>query len=281
VGDSRAILAGGSYGSKDRKTTELFDPRTGRWTPGPSMQRARANFQAATLQDGRVLVVGGEAGRPVSAEIYDPATRRWTMTGRPRDVAAGTSQLVVLGDGRVFVCCGYTESVDSPTATAELFDPVTGRWSATVNMPQPRSGAGAILLRDGRVLVVGGAKSFAGRELPTNVIFDPATGTWTEAAPTATPRTDRSLALLPNGRVLVAGGGDPAAGILGARFEADVYDPVADTWSPTAGMHTNRWGAAAIVLQDGSVLLVGGHTTGAFQFVGTAERYYPNGAPSP
>jgi hypothetical protein len=41
------------------------------------MQRARANFQAATLQDGRVLVVGGEAGRPVSAEIYDPATRRW------------------------------------------------------------------------------------------------------------------------------------------------------------------------------------------------------------
>jgi hypothetical protein len=48
------------------------------------------------------------------------------------------------------------------------------------------------------------------------------------------------------------------------------------------GGHAHEPGAprAAIVLQDGSVLLVGGHTTGAFQFVGTAERYYPNGAPS-
>jgi N-acetylneuraminic acid mutarotase len=245
------------------------------------MQRARSYFNATTLLDGRVLVVGGEAGRPVSAEIYDPATRHWTLTGRPRNTAYGTSPMVVLADGRVLVCGGYTDPANDPTAAAELFDPATGRWTATADMTAPRAGPSAIRLADGRVMVVGGAKSFAGRELPTTEIYDPAAGTWSPAAPMGTSRTNRAVALLPDGRVLVAGGGDPGAGTMGALFEAELYDPAADTWSPTAGMHTNRWGAAAIVLQDGSVLLVGGHTTGSFQFVGSAERFYPNGAPMP
>jgi hypothetical protein len=41
-------------------------------------------------------------------------------------------------------------------ATAELFDPVAGKFSPTGSMTFVRSSAQAMLLQDGRVLVVGG-----------------------------------------------------------------------------------------------------------------------------
>jgi hypothetical protein len=44
-------------------TTELYDPRTGRFSPGPSLTTARYKLPAAAalLPDGRVLVAGDDA----------------------------------------------------------------------------------------------------------------------------------------------------------------------------------------------------------------------------
>jgi hypothetical protein len=44
-------------------------------------------------------------------------------------------------------------------------------------------------------------------------------------------------------------------------------------------MATARYGHAALTLADGSVLVVGGHSTGAFHRLGSAERFYPDGGP--
>ncbi len=64
----------------------------------------------------------------------------------------------LLGNGEVLVAGGWDGSDVSPTffASAELYDPVRGKWSFTGSMTVARTGQGAVLLHDGRVLVAGG-----------------------------------------------------------------------------------------------------------------------------
>jgi hypothetical protein len=77
----------------------------------------------------------------------------------------------------VLVVGGYRER--DVLASAEIYDPVAGTWTATVPTIMPREGHVATLLVDGRVLVAGGR---AGLETPLeSEIYDP--GTRLQSAP--------------------------------------------------------------------------------------------------
>jgi WD40 repeat protein len=86
-------------------------------------------------------------------------------------------------------------------ATAELYDPTSGKWSPTGSMGFNRSDFTATLLANGRVLVAGGGSNSA-------ELYDPATGKFSPTGHMVMPREMQSAALLPDGRVLIAGGND-------------------------------------------------------------------------
>ena len=80
------------------------------------MNVARGEFTTVVLHDGRVLAVGGAATdeTPIaSAEIYDPRTGIWTLTG---SMSTGRNDLavVVLRDGRVLAAGGGDLEMDDP-----------------------------------------------------------------------------------------------------------------------------------------------------------------------
>ena len=175
LANGNVLVVGGSNGSGELTSAELYDPVDGSWTSAGSMIRGRDGHTATLLRDGRVLVVGGlGSGSQImevrhSAELYDPAAGSWSATGSMEDPFADHTA-TLLRDGRVLVAGG---------GSAELYDPASGTWSATASMLEVRSGHTATLLPDGRVLVASGNGmeiGIGGVMLASAELYDPGSG---------------------------------------------------------------------------------------------------------
>jgi hypothetical protein len=122
------------------------------WTATGNLIDARANHTATLLPNGKVLVAGGGGSILLAtAELYDPGSRSWSATGNMNGIrTAHTATL--LANGKVLVAGGadsVSETSVNALATAELYDPATGTWTATGNMLEARAHHTATLLADG------------------------------------------------------------------------------------------------------------------------------------
>jgi N-acetylneuraminic acid mutarotase len=228
LSNGRVLVVGGDG---NPTLAQLYDPASGTWTAtGRPKIRYHVGHTATLLRDGRVLVTGGPPnGRDIggpTAELYDPASGSWTVTGNMVRIRLGHTA-TLLSDGKVLVAGGYAEGGSSEsTASAEVYDPNSGSWTAITKMATIRSGGWtATLLTDGKVLVVGGFRSDGNGVLGSTELYDPGTGTWTSAGNLATPRAGETATLLPGGQVLVVGGLSVIDGTARPQLSAELYDP--------------------------------------------------------
>jgi galactose oxidase-like protein len=261
-----------------RTSTSPARAPVGAWTSAPSMAVPRAFHTATLLSNGKVLVVGGSgevastngASRLVtvaSAELYDPKTRSWSSAGTLR-TARWLHTATLLQNGEVLVVGGTSSPPIVPDrfeslSSAELYDPLTNRWSPAADMLTARCLHSATLLADGRVLVAGGYQTLSemsGRVLASAEVYDPRSNSWSSAGSMAAPTAEQSAVLLADNRVLVAGG---AVGDLNSlrlpvpQRTAEIYDPATGSWSSTQSMHLARIRPSSSLLPDGRVLVVG------------------------
>src|SRR5580658_3692124 len=170
-----------------------------------AMTTPRANAAAIRLRDGRVLICGGTATGEIggvlsSAELYDPVARTFTPTGSMTAPRTGQT-ITMLRDGRVLLTGGDRNAgYRSQLASAEIYDPASGTFSATGSMSTPREGHTATILRDGRVLVVGGSPNGI-QATDSAEIYDPAAGTFSRTGHLHQPRVAHVAALLGSGNV--------------------------------------------------------------------------------
>jgi hypothetical protein len=268
------------------------------FTATGNMETARELHTATLLGNGKVLLVGGNdsTGKALaSAELFDPTSGTFTMTGSLG--TAGGQTATLLTNGKVLVT-GGVDANGGLLSLAEIFDPATGSFSPTGNMETTRSGHTATLLNNGKVLVAGGdpPPTLGGSFHATAELFDPATGTFTPTGNMETQHRDQvsgraghTATLLQNGKVLVVGGYEffvftigPAERIYRASIQtAELFDPTSGTFTPTGSMETPRWAHTTTLLNDGTVLVTGG-TNFNFQFgvsndiaLSTSERFDP------
>jgi hypothetical protein len=238
----------------------LLTAGSGSLQPTGSMSIGRYFHTATVLQDGRVLVTGGNVGSGTdfhvtqTAEIYDPASGTFTRVG-DLVLARQSHSATLLSNGKVLIIGGGV-------ADAELFDPATNTFTATGSTSSPY-GNTATLLADGKVLVTG-QRTADGSAPASAELYDPATGKFTPTGTMATPRYGYTATLLPDGTVLIAGGIVNVASSTPGGFTAipvpatEIYNPATGSFNPGPTMHQGRYRPTATLLRDGSVLFVGG-----------------------
>lgn len=277
--DGRVLIAGGYntvLGSLD--SAELYDPATRAFTLLPSRLAApRELFTATALADGRVLLVGGfntHRGRTLAtADLYDPATRTFTQTGALATDRFG-QDAVRLADGRILVVGGTHWFVRHPAAklaSAEIYDPATGRFHETAApMHFPRDRPTAILLSDGTVLIAGGQND-AGEPEQAEV-FDPKTETFALLpGKMVAPRMAHAAARLPGGAVLLAGGW--SAPLSATTGSVERYDPPSQAFMPVPALPEGAHDQALLVFSSGLVLVAGGKRAGGGKETSLATGY--------
>ena len=119
--DGRVMIIGGAprFDLGDRyRQTEIYNPRTGRFTPGRSLGRGRYHILDAVvrLRSGRILI----AGDSPQLALYEPSRRRFRNAGRI-GVELGFSTALRLRDGSVLIAGGYSSVGENPVRQAWTF----------------------------------------------------------------------------------------------------------------------------------------------------------------
>ena len=115
----------------------------------------------------------------------------------------------VLPGGRILVTGGYdrpwTDSrFPAAKASAMIFDPNIGTWTAVASMQVARARHAAVTLSDGRVVVSGG---FGQNPLSSVEVYDPRTNTWQFADELSQPRYDHSAVTDGTNIIMIGGSG--------------------------------------------------------------------------
>ena len=270
------LADGGAIAIGSADAEDSSHPAAFRWNPGTTtwdeiepLNKARSQFGATLLRDGRVLVAGGlndAAQSYSSAYVLDPErpSAGWSKVGL-LDAARTAPSIAALPDGRVLIAGGYfrTEEGYGYASPSGLAAPRgTPPWETT----SARRG-----LNDIDVPPYGHA-------LATAELFDPDTGEWTSTGSLNYARAGAPAVTLSDGRVMIVGTGQDTLNDVApeAWTTAEIYDPASGTFALAGSlpaidqnrlrdlgvdMRDSDLGPGApgqlVALQDGGALLVG------------------------
>ncbi|EUB99502.1 Kelch repeat type 1-containing protein [Rhizobium sp. CF080] len=141
----------------------VYDPRTDTWERLPDLPTQR-NHISAEMIDGKIHVFGGRLGggfmsdKTAAHEVYDPATRQWTVAAPMLKPRSGINSAITYGC--VHVWGGEEEAGVFPDH--DIYDPRNDSWSKLPNMPIPVHGVTGATFAEGLIYVTGGGTEVGG-----------------------------------------------------------------------------------------------------------------------
>jgi len=265
LSDGRAFINGGSVQYDPflgELKSSIFDPSTNTFTDVQNMAHGRWYPTVTNLGDGRLMTFSGQdevnATTNKAVEIYTVGSgwspqygASWTPPLYPR--------MHLLPNGKVF----YSGS----STISRLFDPNAHTWTTvgTTIYSGTRTYGTSVLLPltpgnnyDPRVIIMGGGNPATA----TTEVIDLGAGspTWQSGPSMSQPRIEMNAVMLPNGKILAVGGSLNDEDTTTASLNADLYDPVSDSFS-SAGVngYARLYHSVALLLPDATVWFAGGN----------------------
>jgi hypothetical protein len=246
--------------------TTLYDPATNQFYQVENMAHGRWYPSNAALSDGGTMVFGGldaQGNTNTNVEIYDVGAG-WSPEYPSNFTPGWYPRLHLLGNGKVFM--------SGPNPDSHTFSPTTGTWAqqavATTNYGQSRLYGSSVLLpldpNTGyrpQVVIFGGNTQGA-----TNTVeyidLGQSVENWVYMPPMSVPRVTMNAVLLPNGKILTLGGSTSFNDASTAHLNAETFDPVAQTWTPSGSeAYARMYHSSALLLPDGTVWVAGSNPT--------------------
>jgi hypothetical protein len=208
---------------RDDGRTEIFDPATNAWSPGPTQTSGTQLKEAYVEIGGAVFSTENTGGVQVlSGGQWTPLLTNQT-NARPTEHRFSERTPAALPAGRLILLGGFYAEV---TRETQVFSSATGTWSAGPLLNTARIFTEAVTLEDGSgdLLVVGGQNALGAAPAATNTaeIYDAAADTFRATANMARARLYHEVIALPDGRVLVVGGSSSPTR-LEALAECEVF----------------------------------------------------------
>jgi Galactose oxidase-like, Early set domain/PKD domain len=263
--DGRAFVNGGTL-QYDPFHGELrsavYDPSSGQFTDVQTMAHGRWYPTVTSLKDGSLMTFSGldEQGNTNSTvEIYTVGSG-WSIAYGSPFTPPLYPRMHLVPNGKVF----YSGS----TTSSRYFDPVAHTWSgvvATTQFSGTRTYGTSVLLPltpsnnyKPVVMIMGGGNPATN----TTELIDlsAASPRWTFGPSMSQPRIEMNATILPSGKVLALGGSLNDEDTGTASLNADLYDPVSNTFS-SAGQnaYARLYHSNSLLLPDATVLVIGGN----------------------
>jgi Domain of unknown function (DUF1929)/Glyoxal oxidase N-terminus len=278
--DGRPLIAGGTiqydpfYGQSQVAT---FDPLANTFSNVQNMAHGRWYPTLVTLGDGRVMTFSGlsETGSTNSAVEFYSADSGWSSEYIAPWNPDLYPRLHLLPTGKVFYSGAQT--------TSKLFDPSTNTWNTSVagtNYSGTRTYGTSVLLPlkpgnnyDPKVIIMGGGNPAT---YTTEIIdMGASTPAWQYGPNMSQARIEMNAVILPNGKVLAVGGSVNDEDTNTASLNADLYDPLSNTFSSAgANAYPRLYHSVALLLPNATVWLAGGNPSRG-TYVQQMEIYKP------
>lgn len=272
--DNTVLITGGDRLDKLEvlKSAEIYNPKTHKSTYTGSLNQRRARHKAILLDDGKVLIVGGNGLR--DAELYNPKTGKFELTGKITTVPKSNFlNLVKLNDGRIFV---FNDGL------IDIYNPKTGKFKLVGKSPYNHNINTVALLPDENIIIMGISSEKIKKdtyEPRTSIIFNPKTNQFIKGPQMFRERRGPKSITLNDGRILVLGGdtlySEPVQNI-------DIYDPKMNKFSYAGVTAKPRVEYNPVLLPNGKIYIVSGDylhhndlTNNSTKYKSTCEVYNP------
>jgi hypothetical protein len=231
----------------------FFSPPAAASLPHQSIPQHATKAMPVVLDDGRLLVIGGETGGGTgldTIQLYDPDEGSWrALVSLPS--ARESVDACNLGNGQVLIAGGEDTAGNTLTDVEILTVPAAdatsgtaGTIASTTPLPFGWAGMQCARLPSGNVLFAGG--STAGPD-PLPQVFDRSSSTpaWIPAAG-GTAMSGAAVAKLPDGRAVIVGG--TSAGVPSRRVDVAAETAGVLSISGADALIVPRAGVAAVAV---------------------------------